>query len=209
MSESKSDYWEHYYARPAAATRPVPSQFAVFVAGELTGPRRIIEFGCGTGRDSLFFASYGHQVVAIDGSLQAVDHARSLADDLGEKLEFVQADVNAADLPSTIPGTDESTVVYARFFVHAITEEEQATFLDSAAALTKPGDLMAVEYRTVRDQSGAKETESHYRRFVNPADFDHAAVQRGFRVEYAVEGYGFAKYKHDDAYVARRILTRV
>ena len=216
MASSKSDYWNQYYARPAktgatsrSASRPVPSQFAVFVAGELPGPHRVIEFGCGTGRDSLFFASYGHQVVAIDGSTTAVERGQGLANELGEKVDFIQADVNTPDLPSLITEAGDHTAIYARFFVHAITEEEQGTFLDSAAALTKPGDLMAVEYRTVRDQSGTKETDSHYRRFVNPADFDHAAAQRGFRVLYAVEGFGFAKYKHDDAYVARRLLERI
>jgi hypothetical protein len=34
-------------------------------------------------------------------------------------------------------------------------------------------------------------------------------VQHGFRVRYAVEGYGFAKYRDDDAYVARSIVERI
>lgn len=208
MDSSKSAYWDKYYAGSTKQTRPVPSQFAVFVAGELPGPHRIVEFGCGNGRDSLFLANNGHQVIATDGSSSAVDSGAALADQLGEKLEFMVADVNTPDLASQITEGGDHTVVYARFFVHAITEEEEAKFLDTAAALTKSGDLLAVEYRTVRDQSGAKETGAHYRRFVSPAHFDHAAAQRGFSVQYAVEGFGFAKYKHDDAYVARRILVR-
>lgn len=208
MDSSRSDYWDRYYARSDAVSRPVPSQFAVFVAGELTEPHRIVEFGCGSGRDSIFFAAHGHQVVAVDGSQSAVDAAGAVAEELGEKVEFLQADITAPDLASLIADGGGRTVVYARFFVHAITEDEEGAFLDTAAALTRPGDLLAVEYRTVRDQSGAKETGAHYRRFVNPAAFDHAAAQRGFTVQYAVEGFGFAKYKQDDAYVARRLLVR-
>jgi hypothetical protein len=67
---------------------------------------------------------------------------------------------------------------------------------------------MGVEYRTIRDSNGAKETDAHFRRFLNPADFQYAAAQHGFRVRYAVEGYGFAKYRQDDAYVARCLLER-
>ncbi|SDR83398.1 Methyltransferase domain-containing protein [Microlunatus soli] len=208
MDSSKSAYWDRYYAGAATASRPVPSQFAVFVAGELAEPHRIVEFGCGNGRDSLFFASNGHQVIGLDGSTSAIERGSALADQFGEKVEFLAADVNRSDLVDLITDGGGRTVVYARFFVHAITEDEQSAFLDTAARLTKPGDLLAVEYRTVRDQSGAKETGDHYRRFVSPAEFDHAAAQRGFTVQYAVEGFGFAKYKHDDAYVARRVLAR-
>jgi SAM-dependent methyltransferase len=207
MESTKSAYWEHYYEGAKTASRPVPSQFAVFVAGELAEPYRVIEFGCGTGRDSLFFAAHGHEVIAIDGSAAAVERAAATAADLGEKVDFRQADV-ASDITASIPESGGRTVVYARFFVHAISEEEQASFLDTAAALTRPGDLFAVEYRTIRDRSGEKETGTHYRRFVNPVDFDQEAAQRGFAATYAVEGFGFAKYKQDDAYVARRLLER-
>ena len=99
--------------------------------------------------------------------------------------------------------------LYARFFIHAITDEEEQVLLDLAAAVTRPGDLLAVEYRTIRDQVGAKETEAHYRRFVLPATFQARALERGFEVTYAVEGFGFAKYRHDDAYVARTLFRRV
>ena len=74
--------------------------------------------------------------------------------------------------------------------------------------MTSPGDVLAVEYRTIRDQVGAKETETHFRRFVLPATFQARALERGFEVTYAVEGFGFAKYRHDDAYVARTLFRR-
>jgi hypothetical protein len=43
---------------------------------------------------------------------------------------------------------------------------------------------------------------------MEPAAFQLAAHEHGFDVTYAVEGFGFAKYKQDDAYVARMLLTR-
>src|SRR6187402_2050055 len=59
-TENRSDYWDEYYAARATTRRPLPSQFATFVAGELDRPHRVIELGCGNGRDSIFFSSFGH-----------------------------------------------------------------------------------------------------------------------------------------------------
>lgn len=206
--QAKEAYWEQYYTS-AELVRPVPSQFAAFVASELPGPQRLIEFGCGTGRDALFFATYGHQVVAVDASRAATEHGAALARELDEKVDFIAADIDDPNLADMIPGASGPTTVYARFFLHAITESEEQAFLETAAKLTQPGDLMALEYRTLRDQSGAKATGKHYRRFINPADFQFAATERGFHARYSVEGFGFAKYKQDDAYVARGIWERV
>jgi hypothetical protein len=64
------------------------------------------------------------------------------------------------------------------------------------------------EYRTVRDVRQAKVTGQHYRRFIDPAAFQLRAAQHAFSVQYAVEGFGFAKYEQDDAYVARCLLVR-
>jgi hypothetical protein len=65
-----------------------------------------------------------------------------------------------------------------------------------------------LEYRTFRDASGRKETDDHYRRFVTAAQTDIALAQFGFALAYSVEGFGLAKYKHDDAYVARAIYIK-
>ena len=208
-TEHRSDYWDEYYAARATTRRPLPSQFATFVAGELDRPHRIIELGCGNGRDSIFFASYGHDVTGVDGSEAAVRASAALAGALGEPATFLQSAIDDPALAGRLSGSAGPHLVYARFFVHAITDEEEQDFLDLASRITSPGDLLAVEYRTIRDRVGAKETEAHYRRFVLPATFQARALGRGFQVTYAVEGYGFAKWRHDDAYVARTLFRRV
>ncbi len=208
LRDARTTYWDEYYAARAAPVRRLPSQFATFVAGELDGPYRVIELGCGDGRDAMFFASYGHQVIGVDASHTAVEACRQLARALGEDATFLVARIDEPDLASRIRGDAGPRLVYARFFLHAITESEEVRLLDLAAAITEPGDTLAVEYRTIRDSSGAKVTSSHYRRFVLPAAFEARALGRGFDVIYAVEGFGFAKYRQDDAYVARTLFRR-
>lgn len=201
-------YWDDYYAARADVRRPLPSQFATFVANELSGPTRIVEFGCGTGRDSVFFALYGHDVIGVDGSEQAVKASAALSDALGLQARFIAASIDDTDVADRIGRAAGPSLVYARFFVHAITDAEEEQFFDLAARVAGPGDMLAVEYRTVRDLSGAKVTERHYRRFVTPARFDARAFEKGFDAIYNVEGFGFAKYQQDDAYVARALFLR-
>jgi cyclopropane fatty-acyl-phospholipid synthase-like methyltransferase len=207
-TSDRSGYWNDFYASAATAVRPLPSQFAAFVAGELGRPHHVIEFGSGSGRDAVFFASYGHRVTGVDSSEMAVKACQELAAGLGETAQFLVSAVDAHDLATRLELGSDPVLVYARFFVHAITDEEEQSFLDLAASITSPGDLLAVEYRTVRDLSGTKVTGRHYRRFVSPATFQARALDRGFDVTYAVEGFGFAKYRADDAYVARAILVK-
>lgn len=204
----RARYWDEYYAAASLARRPLPSQFAAFVAGELDSPRHVVELGCGTGRDSVFFASYGHRVTGVDASEQAVKACRELSAALGEQASFLQSSIDDPALPSRLELDGGPVVVYARFFLHAITEDEERALLELAASITTPGDLFAVEYRTVRDLSGTKVTGTHYRRFVSPATVQARALARGFDVGYAVEGFGFAKYKQDDAYVARTLFVK-
>jgi SAM-dependent methyltransferase len=206
--DARSDYWDAYYATRATPVRKLPSQFATFVAGELDRPYRIIELGCGDGRDAMFFATYGHEVVGVDASHTAVEACRVLAGSLGEAASFIVSRIDEPGLAARIRGANGPRLVYARFFLHAITEAEEESLLELAAAVTDPDDLLAVEYRTVRDSSGVKVTQSHYRRFVLPAAFEARALARGFDVTYTVEGFGFAKYRQDDAYVARTIFRR-
>jgi cyclopropane fatty-acyl-phospholipid synthase-like methyltransferase len=207
----RTGYWDDYYASRSSVARPLPSQFATFVAGELTGQCRVVELGCGNGRDSIFFASYGHDVTGVDGSESAVKGCQTLAEALGVEARFLHSSIDDPELPGRLGRAGEhdgQLVIYARFFVHAITDEEEKDFFALATQLTSPGDVLAVEYRTVRDQSGAKVTDAHYRRFVAPSSFQANALASGFEVTYAAEGFGFAKYKQDDAYCARELFTR-
>lgn len=199
-------YWDDYYAHRGGPA--LPSQFATFAAGELDQPHRIVEFGCGNGRDALFFAGHGHEVVGVDASDRAIERCTERAKELGLIATFLTSRVDGPGLSQRIGGSGRPSMVYARFFLHAITDDEQRAFLECSHDVTRPGDLMAVEFRTTRDRTSPKMTERHFRRFIEPAGFQLEAMEHGFRTSYAVEGFGFAKYRWDDAHVARCLLTR-
>jgi SAM-dependent methyltransferase len=209
-SKDTKEYWDHYYAGRCASLMP-PSQFAAFVLGECGDHHFVLDVGCGNGRDALFFGSHGKRVLGIDGSPTAIELCRTAAAAAGiENVDFDTADVSSRDLEIKSAHhlkNNGAPLIYARFFIHAITEQEERKFLLFARSHLGQGTL-AVEFRTMRDEALHKVTEGHYRRFVDPVAFAGRARDVGLDVVYLVEGFGMAKYKKDDAFVARVLLRR-
>ena len=205
---TKNNYWNSYYKeRIGEASAPnIPSQFAAFVANEFISEQpTIIELGCGNGRDSRFFANHGFRVIGVDASSSAIDTCKR---DVGGNSIFLHSGIQDEDLfPRLQEMMDGSSpLVYARFFIHAIQESAEERFFSLARKLCYRGGAVAVEFRTSRDEAFAKITPDHYRRFVNPIDFLGRAQRAGFSASYFAEGFGYAKFKNDDAHVARFIL---
>lgn len=210
----RSEYWNSFYTRQVVGDLSVPSQFAAFIANELRSVQGVIDVACGSGRDSFFFARYFSEVVGIDQSKAAVMRCRELstAHDI-QNLRFEKTSATDEHLVSSIHDLRRRSggpvLVYARFFLHAINDDEEAVFFDRVSEGLNQGDYFSIEYRTVRDASNVKSTPDHFRRFVQPSKVLSALDARNFTVEYSVEGFGLAKYKQDDAYVARSIHRKV
>lgn len=56
-------------------------------------PYRVLEIGCGEGKDAVFLAKNGYLVTAFDAAQTGIDKARSLAKRHGVQIDFFQADV--------------------------------------------------------------------------------------------------------------------
>lgn len=204
-----SSYWPRFY-RTQRVT--IPSPFAAAVAVELSEPSQIIDLGCGNGRDSVFFARLGHQVLGLDLAATAIDQAMfSAANQDARSAAFEQADLRD---PATLSSAIEShfataPVIYARFLLHAVTEEVEASLLDVLANELPPGGRCYFEFRTMADQNIHKHFGRHYRRFINLEDFVAKAVAKGpMECVYKVEGRGMAKFGGEDPVVGRVHLLR-
>ncbi|WAX98153.1 class I SAM-dependent methyltransferase (plasmid) [Aminobacter sp. NyZ550] len=209
LIEDQGEYWDRFYSVDSAPL--LPSQFAVFAAGEASDAHYVVDFGCGNGRDSLFFAGTGRKVIGFDASSEAIAGCREKAARLGAPADFNVANIAHDECEKLVLsklGNSDNVLVYARFLLHAIPDATEAALLSHARSiLSQREGMFAVEFRTHRDRQQTKVTPQHYRRFVDPFDFLSRATASGFAVKYFVEGFGFAKYRDDDAHVARCILT--
>lgn len=211
LAENKA-YWDKFYGNLKLS---VPSQFCAMISVELPDNSTILEFGCGNGRDALYFASRGNHVVAMDLSEhgieacsaaakdQSLSHAHfcqgSLAshDDLAKQFEL------ARDVASS-----EGVVGYSRFVMHSINDAQQTAFLSSVGRLMKTGERLYLEFRSKEDANLEKTFGNHYRRFVDTDTFVDEAVSNGFDLEYRHTGQGMARYKSEDPFVSRLIFTK-
>lgn len=207
----RKDYWASFYtAQSRGGSLMPPSQFAAFVAQEIAPGSAIFDVGCGNGRDSLFFAELGFKVVALDASENAIRFVeeKAVERDL-DNIKFIVSDINGPKLRETIDRLEDTKAcIYARFFLHAINEREQAAFFETLSESLRSGNLLAFEYRTTEDQFLEKDAPPHYRRYQSAEALNRQLQGLGFKLIYAIEGQGYAKYKADDAIVARCIFEK-
>ena len=206
-------YWANFYARTGVATA---STFFEKVNGWPDIPGHIIDIGCGDGRDSHAFASAGRSVVGLDRSAIGVQHARDKALELGlaDRVRFEVCDVAVADdvravLASAMADPAVPVVFYLRFFLHSVPEDVQETLMQTIADVARPGDMLAAEFRTDKDEARSKTFGGHYRRFQSGPGFGRGLREKyRFEVLDEQEGTGLSVYKNEDPELYRVIARR-
>jgi tellurite methyltransferase len=206
------DYWDGFYKSNAVS---IPSQFCVYVATDIPKPSTIVEFGSGNGRDSLYFASQGFEVVAIDLSHEAIQLCSETA--LSRSIEhasFYCGDISSEDdirnaIERARGQKNTSLVIYSRFVMHTLDDQQQADFLSHLAKHLQKGDKIYFEFRSSEDACLSKHFGGHYRRYVNADDFCSTLVEKnGLVIDYCIVGQGMAKFKEEDPFVSRIVARK-
>lgn len=204
----KSSYWDAFYSSRKKGAPAYPSQFAAFAINELADVDGVIEFGCGNGRDSEFFATYGFDLLGLDASAEAIELCQSRS--VHEHARYVQCAAGLAreEIKGFLVGK-RKVAVYARFFLHAIDENEANAFLDLLSVLLPAQSQVFFEYRTVDDASQEKTFGTdHYRRYLDHKEMLSNIERSGFSIDYQIEGHGLAKFRDEDAKVGRCVAQK-
>lgn len=206
-----SEYWNEYYRKNLAPTEPSP--FARFVyknyMESLSG--RILELGCGNGRDSAYFIQNNLQVTSIDASEEAINT-------LNHRFAGVQGSrFLCGDFVTSGVFQEKFDFCYSRFSFHAITEEQENHVLGNIFRSLEEGGFLFLEARSVHDElygSGDFVSEDsfifdgHYRRFLRIGKLISKIDSFGAYIHYAAERKGFAPYMGQDPYVIRIIARK-
>ena len=110
--------------------RPQPA--FIEIADQITGS--VLDAGCGTGDNALFFAQRGQPVVGIDFVEFPILEARHKADELGVHAEFIQ--INAVKLASLDRHFD--SVIDCGLF-HVLSDADRRAYVAGLAHVTKVG----------------------------------------------------------------------
>ena len=73
-----NNIWNNVYSADPSIFGDEPSKFALICYEDFVKHKvqKVLELGCGQGRDSLFFASKGVNIHAIDSSKVAIENLR-------------------------------------------------------------------------------------------------------------------------------------
>lgn len=112
--------------------RPQPAFVALAQAGVAQGS--VLDVGCGTGENALFFASQGHETWGVDGAPAAIKQAQAKAAARRLDVHFLVHD--ALDLLSL--GRTFDNVIDSGLF-HVFDDEARVRYVESLAAAVRPG----------------------------------------------------------------------
>jgi len=170
---SELERWETRFRPPGYVFGKEPNAFLKSQAGRLRGRKTALSVADGEGRNGVWLAEQGLDVLAIDFSATALAKARALADERGVNLRTEVADVTAWRFP-------EATFdVAVSIFTQVVFPPERAAFFANLKRTLKPGGLLLLQgyrpeqlkYRT----GGPPEVERLYTRAILEAGFGDMA----------------------------------
>lgn len=140
---TQAQFWDQRYAEPGFSFGDAPN---VFLAGQkhrLKPGLRALVPGDGEGRNGVWLAEQGLDVVTVDASIKGVEKARALAAERGVTIEARQADLTAWDWPG---GAFDLVVSIYLHFPAAVRSQMHRRMAEAL----RPGGLLLLEGYTPR-----------------------------------------------------------
>lgn len=162
-------HFEAAYAGQAPWDISGPQPALVDVAADVTGS--ILDAGCGTGENSLFFAARGHKVTGIDYLEEPIRRAKQKAAERNMKASFLVVDaLQLADLPEVF-----DSVIDCGLF-HCFDDDARRRYVAGLATVMKPGGRLWLLCFSDQEPAGPGP------RRVTQQEL-HAAFAEGFAIE--------------------------
>lgn len=161
MGANQQEHWAAVFADNPDMYGAEPSEPAIYAAGCFgsRGARRVLELGAGQGRDTLFLAGQGFEMVALDFVGEPLARLTAKAARAGLSIANVQHDVRDS-LPFAAAEFD---AVYAHMlFCMALTTEEIHSLVKETRRVLRPGGIFIYTVRHTGD--------AHYRAGVAHGD---------------------------------------
>jgi SAM-dependent methyltransferase len=165
VAGKEDSWWDGFYADRA---KPIP--FFVewpdenlvdwFTQGRL-GPGRVLELGCGPGRNAVYLAEQGCQVDAIDYSAAAIDWAqeRAAASAVAASVNFQCCSVFDAILPD-----GAYDLVYDSGCLHHLAPHRRKDYMELIMRTLKPGGSFGLVCFRPEGGGGLSDREVYERR---------------------------------------------
>jgi tellurite methyltransferase len=114
-----------------------PSGFAKELAGLIPAGGRVLDLGCGEGRDSVYFAACGFEVTALDLSNEGLKKAQRLAAEREVRVQWLCCSM------LDVPVAGRFDLVYSCGAIHHVPKEERPRLFRRLKVVTKAGGVHA------------------------------------------------------------------
>ena len=147
MSAAESaQYWDQQYASDEYLSRwnrqaPTHDLPAMICAGFIQRDSTVLDLGCGTGTDAIYFAKMGLKTIGVDLSRVALEIAAKRAQEAGVEVDWRQASV--LDLP--IPDGSIEFVADAGCF-HHLGAGERMSYVAEVYRVLRPGSKLLLRW---------------------------------------------------------------
>lgn len=187
------DYWNNYYSQQ----NPQINQQSLFAQHILDNYQfsSIIDFGCGNGRDSIFFNKSGKKVLACDFSSASISSINS-----SETLITKEVDFEIVEPRLFYREFNEYDAGYARFFLCAISDIGIHKFLKCARYSIKQDGLLFIECRS---DKGQLSDTTHDRNLINIDRLKQLLNDNLFEIKSIEENSGFSPTDKEDPILIR------
>ena len=191
-----NNIWNKVYSNYSSFFGDNPSKFASICYEKFVNHKvqKVLELGCGQGRDSLFFASKGLDVTAIDSSEVAIENLRIKAKEMniGIKLK------NSSALEGLSYPDNYFDAVYSHMFYNmGFTDNELKCLFNESNRVLKNKGLLSFSVRSDKDimyKKGTKVMENIYNinsfhlRFFTKQDIEYF-IKDNFKIQNVIEDY--------------------
>lgn len=133
-----TDYEKQYRESRDVCGPPFPELVAFFEHYDRTRAK-VLDLGCGQGRDALFIARMGHHVLGVDISKTGISQMLEQAE--REELDICGV---VADVVEYEPSGDYDVVILDRVLHMLKDNGERLVVLEKASAVTKPGGFVLI-----------------------------------------------------------------
>ncbi|HEX4000565.1 MAG TPA: class I SAM-dependent methyltransferase [Pirellulales bacterium] len=132
MSAPKKSDFEALYA--GQAPWDIARAQAVFVAAAKRITGAVLDCGCGTGENALYFAAHGRQVIGIDFLDEPIRRARLKANERGVNAKFLVRDALAlGEMSERFDNAIDSGLF------HTFSDENRPRYVAGLKSVLKPG----------------------------------------------------------------------
>jgi len=212
-STNTTNYWDQFYEKNHSFVSK-PSTFAQFVkdyidtSNDVLTDKKLIDMGCGNGRDMMYFKSCGAVVTGLD-----------MSHEICSKLSQDGLDVRLGSMTTyDYSGYD---VYYSRFGLHALdTYDEIKQFIKNLADRMSEDSILFIETRSIKGTE-FENKDYHEHNFVSGIGGMHKRILMSMAhlidlcndndlfAEYRIESNGLSVFKGEDPWLIRLVLRRV